>query len=252
MRTVDRGEQDRLLRQMRVARNAMEAGAWPEALQLLLASHQDPHTVPPVRDSFVVAALADVAKDYPPARAAVLDLRARLARLTLEAEPSFDRLNAVLAIDEYFGLPAESYALALALAQRDGPAGPLAYGLVQVFRDHGDTPRARAHLGDARKHIGQLLSTANLAASRRLHKSREDLLHHCAWYCGAVALIIDVLRASGEHALAEELQEAALDCLTNKEMRALLKREALQPGYIESEIAAELASRSPNDSDSAQ
>lgn len=44
----------------------------------------------------------------------------------------------------------------------------------------------------------------------------------------------------------------ALDRLANKDMRALLKREALQPGYIESEIAAELESESPNDSDSAQ
>lgn len=254
MRTVDRGEQDRLLRQMRLARNAMGAGAWAEALQLLLASHQDPHTVPPVRDSFVISALADVAKEYAPARAAVLDLRTRLAKAVLDSEPSYDRLNAVLAIDDYFGLGADSYALALALERRDGSEGRLSAELVHVFFAHGDVARARAHLGDARACIRHRLDMENHIAHRHLRhfRSRLDLLHHTAWYRESVALVLDTLHASGEHALADELRMTALDRLANKDMRALLKREALQPGYIESEIAAELESESPNDSDSAQ
>jgi hypothetical protein len=236
------------------AAEARNAGRLDEALQLLRAAflQNDSPSVDAMASHFMTMfQWKMLAEEYPPARAALAELRDGQAVLVLAGEDRFTadagagspirrtRFSVVVEMNEMLDDAASTHALFTALeAARPEQARANAWGALPHLVAAGDFALAERYRGDPLA----MLEPVNLNArslplfppDRQAPRLAADLMS----FAKDLHLAVAVLKGLGRPDEAAALRVAALEGIESSELRGWMQREMDKPGVISRAISS--------------
>lgn len=229
------------------AREHREAGRFQEALKDHIWLHEHALEADPewrgVRLSFALRDWIYLADQFPPARAALQNIRDReSARMLLPGHASIERFREVRTINEALREENATYQLFLQLDELDAElATQCAELAMSALVKCEDFRLARRYLPAPSARIAELAARLNDSADALASQpasAAPALLAYVLNYAKEVRLVLATLTGLGEDSEANNAQQAALDHIRSEGLRAVIQRELEMPG---STIAAMMA-----------
>ncbi|MES2260872.1 MAG: hypothetical protein V4724_20325 [Pseudomonadota bacterium] len=229
------------------AREARLAGRYQEALKDHIWLHEHALEVAPdwrgVRLSFALRDWIYLADVFPPARAALQNIRDRESARMLAGSATVERFREISAINEALREVNATHALFLQLDEQDSSlAEQCAELAMTALVKCEDFQLARRFLPAPAERIAALAARLNEAADALASQpasAAPTLLAYVLNYAKEVRLVLAVLRGLEEDGEANNMEQAALDEIRSDGLRAIIGRELETPGSTLAAMAAQ-------------
>jgi hypothetical protein len=217
---------------LRAVRELTRQGRFAKALERQLWFHEHAFEYRPslsaVRLSYGLSAWVELARQYPPARDALLATRDRLAAAVRGGDTAFDRFHELAAINEHLGEPAQTAPAFLALRAsypevarqyyRVAEKGLVAAGEFAVCSEYIPDAMARVeYLGRNRRHMlasaPRPLTEAQTAELRAVVEAR---------FTEEAVRLVEILTRVGRVPEAERVRELAAAEVESESARAAI------------------------------